>query len=119
MGRGNFLIRDHRLLQAVQADSPNCSERPPGAVIDLLVIHCISLPPGQYGGPYIDDFFRNQLQISAHPWFSNIDGMQVSAHLLIRRDGSIHQYVPFHLKAWHAGRSSFCGRGVQWLLHRH
>ena len=90
-------------------DSPNCSERPPGAVIDLLVIHCISLPPGRYGGPYIDDFFRNQLQISAHPWFSNIDGMQVSAHLLIRRDGSIHQYVPFHLKAWHAGRSCYQG----------
>ena len=78
--------------------------------IDLLVIHNISLPPGQYGGDYIDDFFCNRLSAEAHPYFQEIAALQVSAHLLIRRDGVVHQYVPFDRKAWHAGRSLFCGR---------
>jgi N-acetyl-anhydromuramoyl-L-alanine amidase len=103
------LIHAHRLSLARQLDSPNWSERPPGHIIDLLVIHSISLPPGQYGGTYIDDFFCNQLRTDTHPYFQEIAHLQVSAHLLIRRDGQIHQYVPFDKKAWHAGVSSFCG----------
>jgi N-acetyl-anhydromuramoyl-L-alanine amidase len=103
------LIHAHRLSLARQLDSPNCSERPPGYKIDLLVIHSISLPPGQYGGSYIDEFFCNQLRTDEHPYFLGIAELRVSAHLLIRRNGEIHQYVPFDKKAWHAGVSSFCG----------
>ncbi len=103
------MIHAHRLSLAQQLDSPNCSERPQGQKIDLLVIHSISLPPGQYGGPYIDDFFCNQLRIDDHPYFQGIAELHVSAHVLIRRSGELHQYVPFNKKAWHAGVSSFCG----------
>jgi len=90
--------------------SPHCNERPPGAAVDLLVIHCISLPPGQYGGSYIDDLFLGQLDPAAHPYFAEIAGMRVSAHLLIDRDGRITQYVPLDRRAWHAGQSDFGGR---------
>lgn len=103
------MIHAHRLSLARQLDSPNCSDRPQEHKIDLLVIHSISLPPGQYGGPYIDDFFCNQLRTDEHPYFREIAELQVSAHLLIRRNGDIHQYVPFDKKAWHAGVSNFCG----------
>ncbi len=103
------MIHAHRLSLARQLDTPNCSDRPQEHKIDLLVIHSISLPPGQYGGPYIDDFFCNQLRIEEHPYFKQIAALHVSAHLLIRRNGKIHQYVPFNKKAWHAGVSSFCG----------
>ncbi len=78
--------------------------------IDLLVIHNISLPPRIYGGCYIDDFFCNRLEVAKHAFFAEIADMHVSAHLLIRRDGRVHQYVPFDRKAWHAGQSSFRGR---------
>jgi N-acetyl-anhydromuramoyl-L-alanine amidase len=104
------LIRDHRLVQAIQMESPNHNERPAGQEIDLLVIHNISLPPGKYGGSHIDDFFCNRLHVDQHPYFAGIADMHVSAHLLIRRDGQVHQYVPFDRRAWHAGKSSFCGR---------
>lgn len=90
--------------------SPNCDPRPPGTDIDLLVVHNISLPPGQFGGPWIDDLFHNRLNPQAHPYFRAIAGLRVSAHLLIRRDGSAIQYVPLQLRAWHAGVSSFRGR---------
>jgi len=90
--------------------SPNCDDRPPGAAIDLLVIHGISLPPGGYGGPYIDQLFTNALRPDGHPYFATLDGLRVSAHLLIRRDGGMTQYVPFHRRAWHAGASAFLGR---------
>jgi len=90
--------------------SPHCNSRPGGAEIDLLVVHSISLPPGQYGGSYIDEFFLGHLDIDAHPYFSEIGSLQVSAHVLIDRDGGVTQYVPFHQRAWHAGQSSFCGR---------
>ncbi len=90
--------------------SPNQDERPDEQDIDLLVIHCISLPPRQFGGPWIDDFFQNQLNIQAHPYFKKIASTKVSAHLLIHRNGDITQYVPLNRRAWHAGISSFDGR---------
>lgn len=78
--------------------------------IDLLVIHNISLPPRQFGGPYIDDFFAGELDPGEHPFFEEIAGVKVSSHLLIRRTGEVVQYVPLHKRAWHAGVSSFQGR---------
>jgi len=90
--------------------SPNCDERPPGCFPELVVVHGISLPPGEFGGPWIERLFTNRLEVAAHPYFAAIDGMRVSAHALIRRDGSILQFVPFALRAWHAGASSWRGR---------
>ena len=95
---------------ARQLSSPNCDERPPGCAIDLLVIHAISLPAGEFGGPWIDDLFCNRLEAAAHPDFAAICTLRVSAHTLIRRDGGITQYVPFHRRAWHAGVSCHAGR---------
>jgi len=77
--------------------------------IDLLVIHSISLPPGEFGGPYIEQFFTNQLAPEGHPYFKEIAPLRVSAHLLIRRDGALIQFVPFDKRAWHAGTSCFGG----------
>lgn len=90
--------------------SPNYNERPADTVIDLLVIHNISLPPGEFGGSYIDALFTNGLDPSHHPYFAEIVGLKVSSHCLIRRDGEIVQYVPFNKRAWHAGDSCFEGR---------
>lgn len=90
--------------------SPNCDDRPNGSVIDLIVIHGISLPPGEFGGPWIDALFSNTLDPDAHPYFQSIAGLRVSAHLLIRRDGDLVQYVPFQKRAWHAGASEYAGR---------
>lgn len=90
--------------------SPNFNERPPGTDIDLLVIHNISLPPGEFGGRYIDAFFTNSLDASIHPYFEEIKTLQVSSHCLVDRLGNITQYVPFSSRAWHAGQSSFLGR---------
>ncbi|WP_456379268.1 1,6-anhydro-N-acetylmuramyl-L-alanine amidase AmpD [Thiolapillus sp.] len=90
--------------------SPNCDERPGGSPIDLLVIHNISLPPKQFGGSWIEDFFLNRLDPSRHPYFQEIHHLRVSAHFLIRRDGEILQFVPMHQRAWHAGASCFEGR---------
>lgn len=84
--------------------------RPQPLDISLIVLHGISLPPGQYGGPYIDDIFLNTLDPHAHPYFESVAGLEVSTHVLIRRDGAITQYVSFLDRAWHAGRSSFHGR---------
>ena len=103
-------IRQHCLQEARQESSPNQSERPIGENPSLLVIHNISLPPGQYGGSCIDDFFCNRLDYSTHPFFQEIRYLRVSAHLLIRRDGEVVQYVPFDRMAWHAGQSCFAGR---------
>lgn len=105
-----FKIVDHWLQGAQRVLSPNHSERPAGTNVDLLVIHNISLPPGKFGGPWISDLFCNQLSPDIHPYFASICEMRVSSHLLIRRDGTVVQYVPFDKKAWHAGRSSFEGR---------
>jgi AmpD protein len=85
--------------------------RPEGSPIDLLVIHNISLPPGEYGGPWVDDLFLGRLDPGMHPYFAVATaGGRVSTHALIRRDGRLTQYVPLSLRAWHAGRSSFRGR---------
>jgi len=98
------------LDQARQVPSPNQDERPAGLPIDLAVVHGISLPPCEFGGPWIDALFTNTLDPHAHPYFATIHGLQVSAHALIRRDGGVVQYVPFHKRAWHAGVSCFEGR---------
>jgi N-acetyl-anhydromuramoyl-L-alanine amidase len=90
--------------------SPNCDERPPGEVITLLVIHNISLPPGEFGGEGILRLFTNELDCAAHPYFRTLAGMRVSAHFLIRRSGELLQFVPCTKRAWHAGPSSWCGR---------
>lgn len=103
-------IDDGWLLAAQRVPSPNCDPRPPGAVINLLVIHSISLPPGEFGGPWVDRLFTNRLDPTAHPYFAEIAGLEVSAHLFIRRGGELVQYVPFGLRAWHAGASCWEGR---------
>jgi len=93
-----------------QVLSPHCDERPAGAVPELLVVHGISLPPGEFGGPWIDRLFTGTLSPEAHPYFREIAATRVSAHALIRRDGAIVQYVPFGERAWHAGASQYRGR---------
>ena len=103
-------IADGWLTDALRTPSPNCNERPDLADISLLVIHNISLPPGKYGTGCIQQFFCNDLDCDAHPYFDEIRGMEVSSHLLIERDGSITQFVSFDDRAWHAGVSAFCGR---------
>lgn len=104
------LARCGLLPEAALCLSPNCDPRPPGTAIDLLVIHNISLPPGEFGGPWIEDLFHNRLNPEAHPYFRDIADLRVSSHLLIRRGGELRQYVPLTLRAWHAGLSNFQGR---------
>jgi len=101
---GAWLVEARRVL------SPNCDARPSGCDISLIVVHGISLPPGEYGGSWIDDLFTNSLDTSAHPYFAEIEGMRVSSHLLIRRSGELVQYVPFTDRAWHAGSSCYRNR---------
>lgn len=100
---------DFWLNNARQVPSPYCDNRPVDCEISLLVIHNISLPPSQFGGEHIERFFTGILDTKAHPFFQVIRNMKVSAHCLIRRDGEIVQFVPFHKRAWHAGQSSFAG----------
>ncbi len=95
------------ITTATQRNSPNKDCRPQDCSVDLLVIHNISLPPGEFGGPWIDDLFMNRLDPSAHPYFATIASHRVSSHLLIRRDGELIQYVPLNMRAWHAGESCF------------
>lgn len=95
---------------ARQCPSPNHDERPQGCPPDLIVLHNISLPPYEFGGNWIDDLFTNQLDPQAHPFFAEICHLRVASHLLIRREGEIVQYVPFHKRAFHAGVSSYRGR---------
>lgn len=98
------------LPQARRVPSPNWDERPPDTQVDLLVIHGVSLPPGEFGGPWIDALFQNRLDPGAHPYFGPIAGLKLSSHLLIRRDGELIQYVALTKRAWHAGVSCFAGR---------
>lgn len=98
------------LVEARQLDSPNQDDRPTGVVPELIVIHNISLPPGEYGGPWIEALFSNRLPPDRHPYFATIAEQRVSAHLLIRRDGERVQFVPFQRRAWHAGVSAYRGR---------
>jgi AmpD protein len=104
-GPGNIWLPDVEHLP-----SPNADERPDDCVVDLLVIHNISLPPGEFGGSHITALFQNRLDAEAHPYFAEIADLRVSAHLLVRRDGSAVQFVALDRRAWHAGTSSFCGR---------
>lgn len=90
--------------------SPNHDERPDSSDISGIVIHNISLPPGEFGATFIDDLFLNQLDCTAHPYFDALRELRVSSHLLIRRSGELVQFVPFHKRAWHAGVSSWQGR---------
>ncbi len=100
----------HRLGDVRYVPSPNCDDRPDAADVSLLVIHAISLPPGEFGGPWIERLFTNQLDPAAHPYFDQIRDLKVSAHCVIDRAGAVTQYVPFDRRAWHAGQSSFEGR---------
>ncbi len=109
------MIREQRrsagwLPDARPLPSPNWDPRPAGVDVDLLVIHAISLPPGQFGGDEVARLFCNCLDHRAHPYFAGLQGLQVSAHLFIRRDGALWQFVPLHRRAWHAGQSCFAGR---------
>lgn len=90
--------------------SPNCDARPEGTAIDVLIIHAISLPPGDFGGPGIEQLFCNTLDPDGHPFYREICDQKVSAHLLIRRTGELIQFVPLHERAWHAGESCCEGR---------
>ena len=98
------------LAGARRCPSPNIGARPAGVAINLVVIHSISLPPGQYGGNEVQRFFTNTLDWDAHPWFGQIRGLQVSAHFYIRRSGELWQFAPVQTRAWHAGASSHEGR---------
>lgn len=99
------------LLEGVRfVPSPNCDARPDEARIELIVIHNISLPPGEFGGPGIEELFLNRLDVNAHPYFRGIAQLRVSAHFLIRRNGDITQFVPCAKRAWHAGVSQWRGR---------
>ena len=90
--------------------SPNQDARPEGVEVDLIVLHGISLPPGEFAGPEIEQLFTNTLDWDSHAYFDEIRDVQVSAHLLVRRDGELVQFVPFSARAWHAGESCFQGR---------
>lgn len=99
-----------RLARALQVASPNQDERPAGVSISLLVIHNISLPPDEFGGPDVVDLFLNRLDCSAHPYYERLRGLEVSSHFLLRRTGELIQFVPCGRRAWHAGASRWRGR---------
>lgn len=106
----SLVVQDGWLKDARRATSPNFEARPDGCEPELLVIHNISLPPGEFGGHCIEEFFCNRLDWDAHPFFEEIRDVRVSAHLLIRRDGELIQFVSFDDRAWHAGQSHYAGR---------
>lgn len=95
---------------ATQVPSPNCDDRPPRTDLSLIVLHGISLPPGQFGGDAIERLFTNRLDPAEHPYFAAIAGLRVSSHFLIRRGGALLQFVPCSARAWHAGESAWRGR---------
>lgn len=103
-------LRTGILTSAKYVASPNCDARPENVPVDVLVVHSISLPPGHYGGPFIEQFFCNCLDPVQHEYFSEICHLKVSSHFLIRRAGELLQFVPTHLRAWHAGQSHFNNR---------
>ncbi|EOI5792819.1 1,6-anhydro-N-acetylmuramyl-L-alanine amidase AmpD [Cronobacter malonaticus] len=103
-------VKDGWLVDARHAPSPHHDCRPEDEAPSLLVVHNVSLPPGEFGGPWIDALFAGTLDSQAHPYFAGIAHLRVSAHCLIRRDGEIVQYVPFNKRAWHAGVSCYQGR---------
>jgi AmpD protein len=95
---------------AARRPSPNCGPRPPGTEVSLVVLHSVSLPPGVYGGPAVEQLFTNRLDWDADPYYRTIRGLEVSAHFFVRRDGSVLQFVSCDARAWHAGRSVWRGR---------
>ena len=95
---------------ATRLRSPNCNERPPGEPVTLAIVHSISLPPGQYGGDAVPRLFTNRLEVSAHSYFAQLEGLRVSAHFFVRRDGAVMQFVSCDERAWHAGASRWRGR---------
>ena len=103
-------IKNHRLQDINFLESPNFNDRPVDEDISLLVIHSISLPPKKYNTDHIERFFLNELDFSSHNFYKNIEGMKVSAHVLIKRNGEVIQFVPFNKRAWHAGVSSYKGK---------
>ncbi|MDB4856579.1 1,6-anhydro-N-acetylmuramyl-L-alanine amidase AmpD [Gammaproteobacteria bacterium] len=103
-------IKNHRLQDINFLESPNFNDRPIDEDISLLVIHSISLPPKKYNTDHIERFFLNELDFSSNNFYKNIDGMKVSAHVLIKRNGEVIQFVPFNKRAWHAGVSSYKGK---------
>jgi AmpD protein len=104
------LAADGWVDAARRVPSPNRDERPAGAAVSLLLVHSISLPPGQFGGDSIERLFTNCLDPAAHPYFQEIFSLEVSSHFLVRRDGALVQFVPVHERAWHAGASTWRGR---------
>ncbi len=100
------------LVGARQVLSPHFDARPPGVLPELILVHGISLPPGEFGGPWIDRLFTGHLPPQVHPYFRTLAIGRVSAHAVIRRDGQIVQYVPFGERAWHAGPSEYRGRSA-------
>lgn len=110
--RSPLQIVDGWITTARRKDSPNSDDRPDPDDISLIVIHCISLPPGEFGGPWIDALFSNSLNPTVHPYFAGIHQLRVSCHTLIRRDGELVQYVPFHKRAYHAGVSCYQARAA-------
>ncbi len=105
---GTGWVADDRAVRRV--GSPNVDARPAGSPVSLLVVHDISLPPGEFGGPFIEALFTNMLDSAAHPYFEGLRDLRVSAHFLVRRDGALVQFVSCDERAWHAGQSSFEGR---------
>jgi len=106
----NRQARSDLLVNAQFLASPHYDDRPADVDIDLLVIHCISLPPEQYGADYVEDFFLGKLDCSLHPYFQQLISVRVSAHIYIKRDGQLIQFVPLDKRAWHAGLSEFSGK---------
>lgn len=112
-GAGGMDIDEAGLLRSARSrfiESPNCDDRPPAAEVSLLVIHGISLPPGKFGGDGVLRLFTNTLDWTAHPFYTTLRGLRVSAHFFVRRTGEIIQFVPCGRRAWHAGESSWRGR---------
>lgn len=106
-----FEVDEHGWLSGVRrVPSPNFDSRPEGSAIDLLVVHAISLPPEQFGGPGIEQLFTNTLDPREHPYYEGIHALRVSSHLLVRRTGEVLQFVPTLARAWHAGVSAFSGK---------
>ncbi len=104
---------ENGLMQGVRhVASPNCDARPSGVEAELIVVHGISLPPGEFGGPWIERLFMNTLPLDLHPYFAEIGELRVSSHLLVARDGELTQFVKFTDRAWHAGQSNYNGRAA-------
>ncbi len=102
--------RTGRIAGVRHIASPNCDDRPSGCEPELIVVHGISLPPGEFGGPWIEHLFQNTLPPEEHEYFAGIVHLRVSAHAFIARSGDITQFVPFRMRAWHCGESTYCGR---------